>query len=350
MQKNSIHNEEKVKELLENNWEKTFRYSQIENAIYKNFITDFDEMTTLSKNVRELLKENCFFDSLTLDQEISSDNEQTTKMLWKTSTWEFIESVIMRHLSWRVTLCVSCQAGCPMACSFCATWKLGLQKNLTAYEIIEQIFYAAKMINSEWARLRNIVFMWMWEPFLNYNVVKEVIQFASHQKKFDLWNRRITVSTCWIVPWIIKFTEDFPQTSLAVSLHAPNDEIRKKIMPVDHTWPLEKLMEALDAYTKKTNKRIFYEYIMINWVNDHIKLAHELWKLLEWRLAHVNFIPYNPWEWTASDWFSPTPRFIIEKFQSILKHYWIPSTIRATMWDDIDAACWQLANKRKQEF
>ena len=271
-------------------------------------------------------------------------------MLWKTSTWEFIESVIMRHLSWRVTLCVSCQAGCPMACSFCATWKLGLQKNLTAYEIIEQIFYAAKMINSEWARLRNIVFMWMWEPFLNYNVVKEVIQFASHQKKFDLWNRRITVSTCWIVPWIIKFTEDFPQTSLAVSLHAPNDEIRKKIMPVDHTWPLEKLMEALDAYTKKTNKRIFYEYIMINWVNDHIKLAHELWKLLEWRLAHVNFIPYNPWEWTASDWFSPTPRFIIEKFQSILKHYWIPSTIRATMWDDIDAACWQLANKRKQEF
>lgn len=350
MQKISIHNEEKVKELLENNWEKTFRYSQIENAIYKNFITDFDEMTTLSKNVRELLKENCFFDSLTLDQEISSDNEQTTKMLWKTSTWEFIESVIMRHLSWRVTLCVSCQAGCPMACSFCATWKLGLQKNLTAYEIIEQIFYAAKMINSEWARLRNIVFMWMWEPFLNYNVVKEVIQFASHQKKFDLWNRRITVSTCWIVPWIIKFTEDFPQTSLAVSLHAPNDEIRKKIMPVDHTWPLEKLMEALDAYTKKTNKRIFYEYIMINWVNDHIKLAHELWKLLEWRLAHVNFIPYNPWEWTASDWFYPTPRFIIEKFQSILKHYWIPSTIRATMWDDIDAACWQLANKRKQEF
>ena len=350
MQKISIHNEEKVKELLENNWEKTFRYSQIENAIYKNFITDFDEMTTLSKNVRELLKENCFFDSLTLDQEISSDNEQTTKMLWKTSTWEFIESVIMRHLSWRVTLCVSCQAGCPMACSFCATWKLGLQKNLTAYEIIEQIFYAAKMINSEWARLRNIVFMWMWEPFLNYNVVKEVIQFASHQKKFDLWNRRITVSTCWIVPWIIKFTEDFPQTSLAVSLHAPNDEIRKKIMPVDHTWPLEKLMETLDAYTKKTNKRIFYEYIMINWVNDHIKLAHELWKLLEWRLAHVNFIPYNPWEWTASDWFSPTPRFIIEKFQSILKHYWIPSTIRATMWDDIDAACWQLANKRKQEF
>lgn len=349
MQKISIHDEKKVKELLESKWEKAFRYTQIENAIYKNFITNFDEMDTLPKSVRTILKENCFFDSLTLDHIISSDNWQTTKMLWKTETWEFIESVIMRHLTWRVTLCVSSQAGCPMACTFCATGKLWLKKNLSLYEIVEQIFYAAKLINDEGWRLRNIVFMWMWEPFLNYNVVKETINFASAQKKFDLWNRRITVSTCGIVPGIRKFTEDFPQTSLAISLHAPNDEIRKSIMPVDHTWPLEELMKSLDDYTAKTNKRIFYEYIMINWVNDHIKLAHELWKLLEWRLAHVNFIPYNPWEGTASDWFSPTPRFIIEKFQSILKHYWISSTIRATMWDDIDAACWQLANKRKQE-
>ena len=349
MQKISIHDEKKVKELLESKWEKSFRYAQIENAVYKNFITNFDEMDTLPKSIRNILKENCFFDSLTLDHIISSDNWQTTKMLWKTETWEFIESVIMRHLTWRVTLCVSSQAGCPMACTFCATGKLWLKKNLSLYEIVEQIFYAAKLINDEGWRLRNIVFMWMWEPFLNYNVVKETINFASAQKKFDLWNRRITVSTCGIVPGIRKFTEDFPQTSLAISLHAPNDEIRKSIMPVDHTWPLEELMKSLDDYTAKTNKRIFYEYIMINWVNDHIKLAHELWKLLEWRLAHVNFIPYNPWEGTASDWFSPTPRFIIEKFQSILKHYWIPSTIRATMWDDIDAACWQLANKRKQE-
>ena len=349
MQKISIHDEKKVKELLESKWEKAFRYSQIENAIYKNFITDFDEMTTLSKQIREILKENCFFSSLTLDHKIDSDNWQTTKMLWKTETWEFIESVIMRHLTWRNTLCISSQAWCPMACSFCATWKLWFLKNLTNYEIMEQIFYAAKMMNDEGSRLRNIVYMWMWEPFLNYDVVKETITMASAQKKFDIWSRRITVSTCWIVPWIDKFTKDFPQTSLAISLHAPNDEIRKKIMPVDHTWPLEKLMASLDNYTDTTNKRIFYEYIMINWVNDHIKLAHELGKLLEWRLAHVNFIPYNPWEGTASDWFSPTPRFIIEKFQSILKHYWIPSTIRATMWDDIDAACWQLANKKSKK-
>jgi 23S rRNA (adenine2503-C2)-methyltransferase len=346
MQKISIHDEKKVKQLLEENGEKAFRYAQIENAIYKNFITDFDEMKTLSLKVRELLKENCFFNSLVVDEQKTSANWQTTKILFKTETWEFIEAVIMRHLTWRVTLCVSCQAWCPMACTFCATWKLWLLKNLKNYEILEQIYYAAKLLHDEWDKLRNIVYMGMGEPMLNYDVVKETINIANDQKKFDLANRRITVSTCWIVPWIKKFTDDFPQTWLAISLHAPNDEIRKWIMPVDHTYPLKDLMSSLDEYTAKTNKRIFYEYIMINWINDNIKLAHELWQLLEWKLAHVNFIPYNAWEgtwWT----YSPTPRFIIEKFQKILQHYWVVSTIRATMWDDIDAACWQLANKKE---
>jgi len=349
MEKFSIHDEKKVKELLEANGEKIFRYSQIENAIYKNFIDNFDEMNTLSLKIRDLLKENCFFNSLLVDSIITSENLQTTKILFKTNTWEFIESVIMRHLTWRVTLCVSCQAWCPMACSFCATWKLWLLKNLEFYEIIEQVYYAAKLINTQWNKLRNIVYMWMWEPMLNYDIVKNTINYVTNQKKFDLANRRITVSTCWIVPWIKKFTKDFPQTSLAISLHAPNDEIRKSIMPVDHTYSLSELMKSLDDYVEETNKRVFYEYIMINWVNDNIKLAHELWKLLEWKLAHVNFIPYNPWEWVNSDWFSTTPRFIIEKFQKILQHYGVVSTIRATMWDDIDAACWQLSNKKIEE-
>lgn len=349
MQKISIHDEKKVKQLLEENWEKAFRYSQIENAIYKNFIDDFDKMETLSKKVREILKENCFFDSLIVDTEKTSSNGQTTKTLYKTETWEYIEAVIMRHLTWRVTLCVSCQAGCPMWCTFCATWKLGLLKNLTNYEIIEQIYHAAKLLNKEGNKLRNIVYMWMGEPMLNYDVVKETINFANAQKKMDLANRRITVSTCWIVPWIDRFTNDFPQTSLAVSLHAPNDEVRQKIMPVDHTYPIKDLMDSLDRYVAKSNKRIFYEYIMINWVNDDIKLAHELGKLLEWKLAHVNFIPYNAWEGTNSDWFTTTPRFIIEKFQSILQHYGVVSTIRMTMWDDIDAACGQLANKKEEK-
>ncbi len=343
--KYSIHNEEKLKEILKENKQPSFRYAQIENAIYKNQVVNFDEIQTIPKELREILNSNFFYQNLEIETEKTSDNGQTTKILWKTKTWDLIESVIMRHLTGRNTLCVSCQAGCPMACSFCATWKLWLKRNLDAYEIVEQIMYAINLLAKEWEILRNVVYMWMWEPMLNYDNVKESIRIATQQKKINLSNRRVTVSTCWIVPWIKKFTNDFPQTSLAISLHAPNDEIRSKIMPIDHTYPIKDLMASLDEYVAKTNKRIFYEYIMINWVNDHIKLASELWELLKWKLAHVNFIPYNAWEWTNSDWFSTTPRFIIEKFQKILEKYWVVSTIRATMWDDINAACWQLANK-----
>lgn len=344
----SIHDEEKLVSLLKDNKMQPFRYKQIENAIYKNFITNFDEIQTIPKELRAFLNENCFYNSLTVDHIVTWENGQTTKILFKTQNDEFIESVIMRHLTWRITLCISSQVGCPMACTFCATWKLWLKRNLEDYEIIDQIMYASVLLDKEWNKLRNIVYMWMWEPFLNYENVKKSINMITNQKKLDIANRRVTVSTCWIIPWIKKFMVDFPQTSLAISIHAPNDEVRASIMPVDHTYPLKDLMDSLDEYVDKTNKKIFYEYIMLNWVNDNIKLAHELWKLLEWKLAHVNFIPYNEWEWTG--WtYKTTPRFIIEKFQSVLNHYWVISTIRATMWDDIDAACWQLANKKDEK-
>lgn len=345
----SIHDEDKIKEILKENKFPTFRYAQIENAIYKNFVSDFLEIQTIPKDLREILNNNFFYNSLEIENQVTSSNWQTTKILFKTKSWDLIESVIMRHLTWRNTLCVSCQAWCPMACSFCATWKLWLKRNLDFYEIVEQIMYGANILQNEWTTLRNVVYMWMWEPFLNYENLKKSIEIVCNQKKLNLANRRVTVSTCWIVPGINKFWDDFPQTSLAISLHAPNDEIRKSIMPVDHTYSIEKLMESLDNYVEKTNKRIFYEYIMINWVNDNIKLAYELWHLLKWKLAHVNFIPYNPGEWAWWIDFKPTPRFIIEKFQKVLDEYWIPSTIRATMWDDIDAACGQLANKKKEE-
>ncbi len=349
MQKYSIHNEEKVKEFLKENKFPPFRYNQIENAIYKNFVTDFNEIQTIPKDLREKLDENFFYSTLIIDTQKTSANWQTTKTLYKTETGEYIESVIMRHKTGRVTLCVSCQAGCPMACSFCATGKLGLLKNLETYEIVEQIINAAKMLHEEEGNtLRNIVYMWMGEPMLNYDNVKESIIVATTQKKLDLSNRRVTVSTCGIIPWIDKFRDDFPQNSLAVSLHAPNDEVRKSIMPVDHTYPLADLMKSLDEYTDKTNKRIFYEYIMINGVNDHPKLADELGKLLQWRLAHVNFIPYNAWEGTNSDGYTTTPKIIIDRFQkTLLEKYNVVSTVRMTMWDDIDAACGQLANKKE---
>lgn len=341
----SIHDENAVKQLLKEKKIPPFRYAQLENAIYKNFVSNFDEINTIPKDLRELLKENTFYYSIEVDNIVTSDNGQTTKILFKTKDGLFIESVIMRHLTGRNTLCVSSQAGCPMACSFCATWKLGLKRNLEFYEIVEQIYYASELLNKEWTILRNVVYMWMGEPFLNYENVKKSIEIICNQKKLNLANRRVTVSTCWIIPGINKFADDFSQTSLAISLHAPNDEIRSKMMPINNSYNLKDLMKSLDLYVVKTNKRIFFEYIMINWVNDNIKLASELWELLKGKLAHVNFIPYNSWEWTSGD-YNPTPRFIIEKFQKVLESYWIPSTIRATMWDDIDAACGQLANKK----
>jgi 23S rRNA (adenine2503-C2)-methyltransferase len=208
---------------------------------------------------------------------------------------------------------------------------------------------AVNILTKEWKILRNIVYMGMWEPMLNYENVKKSIDIATNQKKLNLANRRVTISTCWIVPGIKKFTVDFPQTSLAISLHAPDDEIRKQIMPVNNNYPLSELMKSLDEYTRVTNKRVFYEYIMIQWVNDDLSLAYKLAELLKGKLAHVNFIPYNPWEWSSSDWYKPTSRLIIEKFQKILEKAWIVSTIRATMWDDIDAACGQLANKKEEQ-
>ena len=344
--KYSIHKEDKVKEILKENNFPHFRYDQIENAIYKNFITDFYEIVTIPKTIRQILVDNFFYESLIVDTIKKSKNWQTIKILFKTKNNEFIESVIMKHLTGRITLCISCQVWCSMKCSFCATWKLWLKRNLSYEEIVEQIYYVAKYLNNEWNSLRNVVYMWMWEPFLNYDNVKKSIEFITEQKKLDLANRRITVSTCWIIPWIEKFSNDFNQTSLAISLHAPNDEIRWKIMPVNNIFPLKKLMESLDNYVEKTNKKVFYEYIMISWVNDNIILADEIWRLLKWKLAHVNFIPYNPWKWAWNIKYSSTHKTVIIKFQEILEKYWVVSTIRHTMWDDIDAACWQLANKK----
>lgn len=348
--KYSIHDEDKIKEIMLANWHKPFRYTQIENAIYKNFVTDFNEINTIPKDLRDLLNENFYYWNLEVVEEKTSSNGQTTKILWKTHDWKLIESVIMRHHSGRNTLCVSSQIWCAMGCSFCATWKLWIIRDLDFGEIVEQIIYAAKLLSEEeWEGLRNVVFMWMGEPFNNYPNVKKAIEIATTQKKINLSNRRVTVSTCWIVPVIKKFAIDFPQTWLAISLHASNDEVRSQIMPVNGGYNMAKLMESLEFYMKETNKRVFYEYIMISGVNDKLTHAVELANLLEGQIAHVNFIPYNPGEGTWGIDYKPSPMIIIKKFQDILAKKWVHSTIRATLWDDIDAACGQLANKRLDE-
>lgn len=345
----SLHNESALKELLMSAGHKPFRYVQIENALYKNFITSPEEIETLPKDIRTLLADNTYLTSLTVHSTTTSENGQTTKFLFTTHDGKMIEAVIMRHLSGRNTLCVSSQAGCPMACVFCATGKLGLIRNLTYAEIVEQIYHAAQVLHAEDKKLRNVVYMGMGEPFLNYDQVAESIRIATGQKKLDLSLRRVTVSTCGIIPGIDRFAEDFPQVSLAVSLHAPNDTARGRIMPVEKTYPIDQLMASLDRYTEKTNKRIFYEYIMISGVTDRVEYARELAVLLTGRLAHVNFIPYNPGEGIMGTGMLPTSPLLISKFQRELEKAGIPSTVRHTMGDDIDAACGQLALKENGE-
>ncbi len=345
----SVHDEAGIKALLSGFGEKPFRYAQIAQAVYKDLVPDVSSITTISKELREKLASETVFSTLSLRSEETSDNGQTTKFLFETHDGKLIEAVIMRHLSGRNTLCVSCQAGCPMGCSFCATGKLGLFRNLTAWEILEQFDFVQKRLSSEDRKIRNVVFMGMGEPFLNYENLKLAISTLCDQKKYDVSNRRITVSTCGIVPGIEKFAEDFPQVSLAVSLHAPNDETRKSIMPVENTYPLADLMASLDRYVEKTNKRVFYEYIMISGVTDHPRFATELAELLRGRLAHVNFIPYNPGEGIMGNGMLPTSKLLVKKFQDTLERAGIPSTVRHTMGDDIDAACGQLAMKERGE-
>jgi 23S rRNA (adenine2503-C2)-methyltransferase len=277
----SIHDDIKIIELLEQNGQKKFRYAQIENAIYKNLSSDFETIETLPKEVRSLLTENCFYNSLRIHSTVTDPEGQTTKFLLKTHDENMIEMVIMRHRSGRNTLCVSCQAGCPMACSFCATGKLGLLRNLEFYEILDQVMLAIHHLRDEEKKLRNIVFMGMGEPLLNYQNVKRALEIAIHQKKLDFSSRRVTISTCGIVPGILRLAEDFPQVSLAISLHAPNDEARRRIMPIAETYPLETLMHSLDTYVEKTNKRVFYEYIMISGVTDRLEYIGELANLLQ---------------------------------------------------------------------
>lgn len=339
----SIHDEGRLTSLLEGRGHKRFRYSQIENALYKNHITDFDTIETLPKEIRELLKQNCFYSSLSVHSSVTDTEGQTTKFLLKTHDERMIEMVIMRHRSGRNTLCISSQVGCPMGCSFCATGKMWLIRNLEFSEIIDEVMIAILFLMKEDRILRNIVFMGMGEPLINYGNVKQSIAIMCDQKKLDFSSRRVTVSTCGIVPWILKLAEDFPQVSLAISLHAPNDTARRKIMPVEDTYPLDVLMEALDTYVEKTNKRIFFEYIMISWVTDRLEYIGELASLLKGRLAHVNFIPYNPGDGFLGSGYEPSHPIIIEKFQAWLEKVGIPSTIRHTMGDDIDAACGQLA-------
>lgn len=337
-----------TKELLEfltSIGEKKYRLGQIEQAVFKDCVSSIDEITTLPAGLRDQLKEKFEVLPMTVERDLLS-KDGTNKVLFHTFDGRPIESVLMRHEN-RTTLCISSMVGCPVKCVFCSTGTMGFGRNLRAAEIAGQVAFFNQKLKAEGTRVRNIVFMGMGEPLLNYDEVIKAIDFLNDQKKIGIGVRHITISTSGIVPKIKQLMTDNVPVNLAVSLHAPNDELRTRLMPINTAYPIESLMGVLKEYSEKLDKRIFYEYVMLRGINDKIEHAGELANLLKGQHAHVNLIPFNPGG--AIENLTCTPRPEIIRFQNILKLHNIPTTVRVTLGQDIDAACGQLAAKEKKE-
>ncbi len=348
--------ENRLKKIFKKKWIQLFRLKQIYYDIFKNQNIDFDEMTTLSKDLRKLLKEDFFIVNLKL--KYKQETYDTVKFWFETNDWKVIETVLMYHWSkyvkWklnRMTICLSVQVWCPVWCKFCVTWKMWFTRNLTYLEMLSQILYVNSFIKKkywkkeDWTlnKVRNIVFMWMWEPLLNYEEIKKLLPFLLEQKYLSLSKRHITISTSWIISWIQRLIDDDIFVKLAVSLHSPEQILRQDLIPIAEINNLKDLMQVLDKYVEKTNNRIFYEYIMIKWKTDTVELAQKLISLLKNRLSHINLIPYNS-NPIIKDLF-PSDDNTIYKFKSILEKWWLTVTIRESLWSDLDSACWQLWTK-----
>ena len=328
--------EDLKKEFTEMN-EKPFRAEQVFKWIYESKVTSFDEMTNLSLELREKLKENytmCNFKILRKQE--SSDG--TKKYLFDILDGNAIESVLMSYHH-GYTICVSSQVGCKMGCKFCASTGINFVRSLTSGEIVEQILAVERDNN---IRISNVVFMGIGEPLDNYDNVVNAIRIINNPKGINIGARHISVSTSGLVPKIYKLAEENIQCTLSISLHATTNEKRSSMMPVNNRYPIEELLQACRDYIEKTNRRISFEYALAKDNNDNLDDAKELVKLLKGMLCHVNLIPINKIENGA---FSKSSNENIMKFRDYLNAHGIVATIRRELGSDIDAACGQLRRK-----
>ena len=323
--------------------EKPFRARQLMQWIYQREVTRFDDMTDLAKTSREWL--NAEFEIVLPEVQSRHDSvDGTIKWLFASGSGQAVETVFIPE-SGRGTLCISSQVGCALDCAFCATGAQGFNRNLSGAEIVGQVWHAIKELprrdNGEPA-VTNVVFMGMGEPLANYRNVVPVLKLLISDLAFGLSRRRVTLSTSGIVPLIEKLGDDC-NVSLAVSLHAPSDELRNEIVPVNRLHPIAKLLEACWAYTAKhANRFITFEYVMLRGVNDSLAHADQLAELLTGKPAKVNLIPFNPFPGTQ---FKRSSADTIRHFQTRLRQRGLVATTRKTRGDDIDAACGQLAGK-----
>ncbi len=330
-------NLEKIKKSLKD--KPDFRIQQIKKWVFKDLITDWEEATTLPAKLRKELSEK--FPLKIKAKKFISKDEKTIKALFPLKDNLKIESVLMRYDD-RNTICVSSQVGCPLNCSFCATGKMGFKRNLETYEIINQVLFFARLLKKENNKVTNIVFMGMGEAFLNYDNVIKSIEILNDPEGFNLGIRSFSISTAGIVPGIKKLMKEDKQINLAVSLNAPNNELRSELMPINKKYPLKKLLKTIDQYIEKTRRRVMFEYIMIKEVNDQDKHAKQLIRILKNRLCFLNLIPYN----STKAKFKPSSQKRIRKFKKILKKEGVTVTQRYRFGDKISAACGQLTSKK----
>ncbi len=312
-----------------------FRAKQIYRWLHKAFVTDFGQMSDLSLSLREFLNDNFVIFSCAIEKKLVSEYDSTVKYLFKLHDGEFIESVLMKY-KYGYTVCVSSQVGCRMGCTFCASTLSGVVRNLNPSEILSQI-YAISRDND--IRVSHVVMMGMGEPFDNYDNVLKFLQLVTDENGVNLSMRHISLSTCGIVPKIYSLMEENLQLTLSVSLHAPTDELRSSMMPVNKKYPVNELIRACREYTLKTSRRISFEYSLVNNVNDTDECALALAKLLKGMLCHINLIPVNEVTETGCKKSSPER---VKRFSDILSSKGFTVTVRRELGSDINAACGQL--------
>lgn len=322
--------------LVDNGFEK-FRAKQVLNW-FKRDADSFDEMTNIPRNLRDFLKENAYLACADIERVQRSGLDDTVKYLFRLYDGEYVEGVLMSYHHGR-SMCISSQVGCKMGCTFCATGKSGFSRSLTASEMIAQI-RSAELDCGE--RISNVVLMGMGEPFDNYENVIRFLKLVSSEDSLHIGMRHITISTCGIVPRMRDFADLELQCGLSVSLHAPNDEARSRTMPVNRRYPIAQVMEASRYYVNKTNRRITFEYALIDGENDSDDTARELANLLKGLLCHVNLIPVNN---VTGAGYRKSSIKRQQAFVDILSAAGINATVRRTLGSDIDASCGQLKRK-----
>ncbi len=344
--------------------EAPFRAKQIYHWLYRGLVTDFAQMTNLSLALRERLAAQASIGPVIVRSELHSKDDRTRKILLELADGKLIESVLMLYpplgeSGARATVCVSSQAGCAFGCTFCATGQMGFARHLSAGEIVAQVLYFARELRAApWAavglpgsapidHITNIVLMGMGEPLHNYENVMQALRILNSADGFNLGARHMTVSTVGLVPAIRRLSQEPLQINLAISLHAPTDELRSQTMPVNRKYPLTELLAAVQDYIKESGRQVTFEYVLLAGVNDTAEYAHKLGELLAplKQFAHVNCIPVNA---TSASYKAPQPG-AIRAFRDILFEHGVSNSVRAERGDDIAAACGQLRTQFERQ-